>query len=69
MSEVDLDGLLEEYTQLVPQLQESPYTRSLHLEHIRITSALGLADELDQARSLLANYFPLPARASICDRS
>ncbi|KAL8280474.1 hypothetical protein RQP46_007122 [Phenoliferia psychrophenolica] len=53
------DALLEEYTALVPQLQATPFSRELHLEHIRIASLLGLTDELEQARELLLSYFPL----------
>lgn len=56
------DSLLDEYTAVVTELQEKPFTRALHLEHVRIASLLGLSDELEQARELLLSYFPLSPR-------
>ncbi|KAM0751866.1 hypothetical protein T439DRAFT_325059 [Meredithblackwellia eburnea MCA 4105] len=57
--EVTADRLLDEYTELVPQLSASPYSRQLHRDHIRITSQLGLIDEREQAWELYQNYFTL----------
>ena len=58
------DELLEQFTELIPQLQVSPYTRDLHLQHILITKTLGLVEELEQARSMLESYFPLTEGSS-----
>lgn len=57
--EAQADELLDKYTALVPQLQATPYSRPLHLEHVEITKGLGLVEELDAARNLLNSYFPL----------
>ncbi|KAI5481378.1 pre-mrna splicing factor 24 [Pseudohyphozyma bogoriensis] len=54
------DQLLNEYTELLSQLADSPAAYPLHLEHLRLTHKLALPDELNQARGLFLQHYALP---------
>lgn len=53
------DQLVEEYGALLEQLNAAPFQRDLHEQRIALASRLELADEVEQGRNGLAQYFPL----------
>lgn len=53
------EALLEHYTDIITQLSESPYRLDLHEEHVALTRQLNMTDELESARQLMSEYFPL----------
>ncbi|GAA5845158.1 hypothetical protein JCM3766R1_002090 [Sporobolomyces carnicolor] len=53
------DELLQRYSAVLEQLATSPFRRELHLERIGLAKELGLADEVDNGRTELADHFPL----------
>lgn len=59
-------ALLEAYANVLEQITLTPYVKALHLEHVRITKELGFGPELENARSLMSTYFPLPEGEVMC---
>lgn len=62
------DELLQRYSAVLEQLATSPFRRELHLERIGLAKELGLADEVDNGRTELADHFPLSEGQSNCVR-
>lgn len=53
------EDLLNQYSALIEQLQETPYQVELHRQHIQLTKQMGLADEMMEAWEMMSQYLPL----------
>ncbi|SCV74534.1 BQ2448_7563 [Microbotryum intermedium] len=53
------EALMERYSTVLAELSERPYDRSLHSSHVSLARTLGDEDGLEQAREMLASYYPL----------
>lgn len=53
------EDLLEQYSNLLDQVTAQPYQRQLHLQHIQLTQELQDVQGLEDARNMMATYFPL----------
>ena len=51
---------MERYAALLDQITSAPFDKQLHLQHIDLTKKLGDEQGLEDARNMMATYFPLP---------
>ena len=55
------DGaLLDELSSTLDKISKKPYEYSLHARNVALSQQLGMADQVDSAREMLSQSFPLP---------
>lgn len=54
------EGMLDQYSNLLESISLNPFNLDLHLQHIFLTKELGLDQELNEARQMFIQYFPMP---------
>lgn len=59
------EDLLNQYSALIEQLQETPYQVELHRQHIQLTKQMGLAEEMMEAWGMMSQYIPL-SEGKVC---
>ena len=56
-------ALLDELSSTLDALTKKPYDYALHARNIELSKSLGMHEQVDSARAMLAQSFPLPESA------
>lgn len=57
----DTNGaLLDELSSTLDSLSKKPYDYALHARNIELSKKLGMLEQVDSARAMMAQSFPLP---------
>ncbi|EPQ51022.1 hypothetical protein GLOTRDRAFT_66218 [Gloeophyllum trabeum ATCC 11539] len=57
---MDESDNLEALSNLLTRLSSNPYDLSLHIQHVRLASATGMDEQVNEAREMFANFYAVP---------